>query len=310
MPAMPDDVRAVLDTVADRCSVSTDDARLVHQHSNTAVALPAAGLLVRIADNPQALERTKQSVMVTRWLTSRSYPCVESADVEPFLVNGRTVSVWLLLDVLDGPPGTGAELGRLLRDLHHQPAPPFELRRLTDPLKSVAYAAEHHPEGMSDRDRSWLLTRINELRTAWAALSTALPPGLVHGDAHSNNLIRLHSGEVVLGDWDHAAYGPREWDLVQPHYMQRRFGRHTERELDEFFTTAYGWDIRSWPGFETLIQIRELNGLSPYIRKAPSQVWARREVAHRLTTLRADDSTTGWNGPPRASDEHYVRDEQ
>ncbi|GAA1892969.1 phosphotransferase family protein [Actinomadura bangladeshensis] len=298
MAALPDEIRLLLDTVSERCAIPTGDARLVGQHSNTVIALPAARLVVRIAGNPKAFDRVTQSVAITRWLASRRFPCTEPADADPFRIDAHVLSIWRLLEVCAGPPGTGADLGRILRALHDQPVPPFKLQPMTDPLGSVAEAAQRHPNAMSNRDRSWLLTRINEIRTAWTQLAGTLPSGLIHGDAHTNNLIRVRDGEVVLGDWDHVAHGPREWDLIQPHYMRRRFNRHTEQDLDAF-TAAYGRNVRTCPGFDVLVHVRELSGLSPYIRKAPSTDWARREVAHRLATLRNDDTAAKWNSPPR-----------
>lgn len=298
MSAIPPEVESPLAEVAARCRVPVDDARLVHQHSNSAIALPTARLLVRVAGNPDALDRIVSSVAITRWLASRGYSCVEPAEVDPFLVDRRVVSVWRLLDVADEPRGTGAELGRLLRELHRQPVPPIALRRLSDPFESVAAAVEQHPDGMTDDDRAWLHDQIEQLRRSWAELGTLLPTGLVHGDAHTNNLIRTTAGEIVLSDWDHVAQGPREWDLIQPHYMTRRFGRHTEEDLRRF-TEAYGWDVRDWPAVETLIRVREITGLSPYVRKAPTACWPRNEVAHRLSTLRNGDTSARWNAPTR-----------
>ncbi|WP_075896444.1 aminoglycoside phosphotransferase family protein [Actinomadura sp. CNU-125] len=270
----------------------------MHQHSNSAVALPSSGLLVRIASAPDALEQIKVSVAVTRWLVGCGYPAVEPATVEPFLVTGRVVSVWKLLDVVDRPRGTGADLGRLLRILHKEPPPPVALRPLSDPFEGVSRAVANHPDGVQPQDRAWLLTKIDELRSGWAALREQLRPGLVHGDAHSNNLLRVRDGGVLLGDWDHVAVGPREWDLVQPYYMQRRFGRHTEEELQDF-AVAYGWDVRECADFETLIQVREVFGLSPYVRRALVNEWARDEVEHRLRTLRTGNTTARWSSPPR-----------
>ncbi|MBO2460331.1 aminoglycoside phosphotransferase family protein [Actinomadura violacea] len=277
-----------------------DDARVIHEHSNTAVALPAAHLLVRIAGNPDAFDRIKQSVEVTRWLSAEGFPCVEPVDLAPFRVKGRVISVWRLLDVVDHPPGSGTELGRLLHDLHNRPAAPMGVRRLDDPFASVASAINRVQGAMADQDRAWLLTRIRELRTAWNSLATALEPGLVHGDAHPNNLIRVRGGDVVLGDWDHVAHGPREWDLIQPYYMHRRFGRHSTAELREF-TDAYGWGVSGWGGFETLIEVREITGLSPYIRRATNHARARQELARRLATLRSGDSAALWKAPAAPS---------
>ena len=109
--------------------------------------------------------------------------------------------------------------------------------------------------------------------------------------------MRAASGEAILGDWDHVATGPREWDLIQIHYMHRRFGRADEDDI-EAFTAAYGWDIRGWPGLDTLVAIREITGLSPYIRTAQTKPFSSQQLAYRLRTLQADDTSARWESPP------------
>ena len=105
------------------------------------------------------------------------------------------------------------------------------------------------------------------------------------------------SGEVILGDWDHVAIGPREWDLIQIHFIHRRFGSTTEHDLDSF-AAAYGWDIRDWPGLGALIAVREITGLSAHIRTAPGKPFTREQLIYRLDTLRRDDVTARWESPP------------
>lgn len=170
------------------------------------------------------------------------------------------------------------------------------LRELTDPLESVARAIECTPDALPGRDRSWLIGRIDELRGRWRSLDFMRPYGLVHGDAHPNNVMRLRNGETILGDWDHTAIGPREWDLVQLHYMRRRFDRLTHEDV-EHFAAAYGRDIRDWDGLGTLIEVREISGLSPYIRSAPTEKRYGREVARRLRALRDGDEEARWSPP-------------
>jgi aminoglycoside phosphotransferase (APT) family kinase protein len=295
-------VAAILAEVGSRMGLPAGDARLLHLHSNALFALPSAGLVVRIATNPDALERVSASIAVTRWLAGRGFPCVVPAGIEdqPWVVGGRVVSVWRYLPTVPEPRPAGGELGRLLRDLHAQPLPPVGLRRFADPFCSVASAIDQAPGAMTAECRSWLVERIAWLRGQWAAMEFSRPPGLIHGDAHIGNVMRASSGQVVLGDWDHVAAGPREWDLIQIHYMGRRFGRASREDLDAF-AAAYGWDVREWPGLETLIAIREITGLSPYIRTARERPFARRELACRLRTLRGGDTAARWHSPPPES---------
>jgi len=69
-----DQARAVLDGAAARLGVPVHDARLLRLHSNASFALPSAGLVIRIATNPAALDRVTASIAVTRWLADQGFP--------------------------------------------------------------------------------------------------------------------------------------------------------------------------------------------------------------------------------------------
>ncbi|MGH3342896.1 MAG: phosphotransferase family protein [Carbonactinosporaceae bacterium] len=205
---------AILAAVGRRTGAPVQDARLLWAHSNTIFALPSARLLVRIATNPEALRCVTASLQVTRWLAARGFPCVVPADVvdQPFLERGRVISIWCYLPTVPEPPASGSDLGRLLCSLHSQPPPP-PVGRFVDPFVSVAEAVDEVPDAMVAHHRCWLADRITELREAWYRMEFAREPGLIHGDAHTNNVMRTELGQVILGDWDHVAV-PREWDLA------------------------------------------------------------------------------------------------
>lgn len=73
------------------------------------------------------------------------------------------------------------------------------------------------------------------------------------------------------------------------------------REDVEGFGAAYGWDIRDWPGIAPPVAIREISGLSPYVRNAPAQPFARRDLALRISTLQAEAHFARWNRPGSAT---------
>jgi hypothetical protein len=93
-------------------------------------------------------------------------------------------------------------------------------------------------------------------------------------------------------------YGPREWDLVQSLYFHRRFPSPDDN-LD-MAARGYGWDLRTWPGADDLVSIREISGLGSYIRTAAAKPDARAELAYRIKTLREGDITAPWNSPSRS----------
>lgn len=294
---------AVLAAVCRQVSVPVRGAELLRLNSNAVFALPSAGLVVRISTNLAALDRITASLKVTAWLADSGFPCTAPAPVtgQPFTIDGKVASVWRYVPETAGSPASASDLARLLRDLHSRPLPPSPPGTLTDPLANVATALKSAPPGaMPSQDRDWLAGQIAELRGKWAQLRFPHSPALIHGDAHPGNLIRAPRGAVVLGDWDHVAIGPPEWDLAQVHYTSRRLG-YPAREDVEGFGAAYGWDIRDWPGIETLVAIREVSGLSPYVRNTPAQPFARRELALRISTLQAGDQFARWNRPGSAA---------
>uniref|UniRef100_UPI003F491B8D phosphotransferase enzyme family protein n=1 Tax=Actinomadura sp. CA-154981 TaxID=3240037 RepID=UPI003F491B8D len=289
-------LRPALAAFGERLGVNVNDANPVHLQSNLVVELPSARLVVRVA-GARSLAAVSSSMEVTGWLSSRGFPCVEPVGI-PFRWEDNVLSAWRLLDLDKDRPPSGSELGQILRQLHNQALPPFELRRLTDPLSDVA-AAVNSPTGTAEADRRWLSDRIGQLRKVWVDLVSAQEPGLIHGDAHPGNLFRLRrGGGLVLGDWDGVSVGPREWDLIQIHYFARRFKRYDESDLKQF-TQAYGWDVRDLEGFDYLVLLREFYSLSSYIRRAATEQWARDEVAYRVRTLREEDATAAWYSPQR-----------
>jgi hypothetical protein len=290
----PTDEQQLLAEVAARLGVPTGGGRVLHRHSNLIVAFPEAGLLVRIAAKPEACDRITRSIRVTRWLAGRGFPCTPPKPIEqPIDIDGRIVTVWDLLDLIEMPKPGGADLGRLLRRLHEL-SPPGGLAEFTRPMSGTLRAVQTTTAELG-ADGEWLTDRIGALDSAWDRLDFALPKTLIHGDAHTNNLMQTRDGTVVLGDWDHTAIGQPEWDLCQIHYFARRFGY--PREQLTAFTTAYGWDVRHWPGLDTLIAVREISGLSPYIRQAADSRFHRDELAYRLETLRAENTDARWRSP-------------
>jgi aminoglycoside phosphotransferase (APT) family kinase protein len=288
--------RAVLDTAGSHLGVSVQDASLLRLHGNASYALPSAGLVIRIATSPRMLGPVTASIAVTRWLAGRGFPCTVPADIDdqPFVIAGYVVSAWRYLATAGTPAPASAEMGAILRELHAQCDPPYPLPSLGDPLASVTAAISESPDAVSPASQSWLEERIRRLRRQWSALVFPRAVGLIHGDAHIGNFMRAASGQAVLGDWDHVSTGPREWDLAQIHYMDRRFGRAGENGIDAF-AAAYGWDIRTWPGLDTLIAVREIWGLRPYIRTARDRPSYSQQLAYRLHTLQSGDTQARWD---------------
>ena len=217
--------------------------------------------MARSASGPRSAGRNGRSARrgrLCRPPTRRRTPPCRGGGAPPRLHSRRRVGH---VGGVRGRVGPVRRAHGLLRVLRGNPLPPVRLRRFADPFYSVASAIDQAPGAMTAECRSWLVERIAWLRGQWAAMEFSRPPGLIHGEAHIGNVLRASSGQMVLGDWDHVAAGPRECDLIQIHFLRRRFGRASPGDIDAF-AAAYGWDVREWPGLETLIAIREITGLS------------------------------------------------
>ena len=289
----------VTNALASACSEANLDAtgaRLLRMHSNTVFYLPASRAVARINNGPDGARRVTTSLTATEWLARHEFPTVRPKVTRVFVHNHLVISFWEYEETVEARRSLVA-LAFLLRELHAFQDVALDLPAMPSPLHSVTRAVDDHPEAFDEDDRAWLAGEINASERRWGAMKFVLPAGLVHGDAHPNNLLYTRRGPV-LGDWDHVGYGPREWDLVQALYFHRRFPV-PEDDLDAA-ADAYGWDLQTWPGTEDLVSIREISGLGSYIRTAAAKPHARAELAYRIKTLRERDITAPWNSPARS----------
>jgi hypothetical protein len=270
--------------------------RLLRMHSNTVFYLPASNAVARINSGADGAQRVGASLTATRWLARQGFATVRPKVDRAIVHGGLVISFWEYEETVSADRSLSVLAG-LLRELHSFKEVEFELSPMPGPLGSVAVALDDYPDALDHDDRSWLSDEISQCEQRWTGMRFVLPAGLVHGDAHPNNLLYARRG-VLLGDWDHVGYGPREWDLVQALYFHRRFPARAD-DLDAAAHT-YGWDLRVWPGVEDLIGIREVSGLGSYIRTAAAKPNARAELVYRIKTLREHDTTAPWNSPSRS----------
>ncbi|UJW32466.1 aminoglycoside phosphotransferase family protein [Saccharothrix sp. AJ9571] len=273
-------------------------ARLLHQRSNAVFLLPDDHLVVRLApDTPLRRRRAQTCIDVTRWLAGQPEP-VALAPVsgeQPVVAAGAVATFWPHRPTT--PPASPTDLAVPLRRLHALPVPPFPLPRY-QPLQRLFEALDlddgrPHP-AVTDDDRAWLLDRAHTLVTAFAATAFPLGDGLVHTDAHTENLVHDPGGHWLLIDWDGTCLGPRELDLltgIPDHFHEPQADRTR-------FLTVYGYDILGWPGWTLLRDVTELHALSAYIRLAPGKPAAATELHHRIRSLRNGDRSARWRAIP------------
>jgi Ser/Thr protein kinase RdoA (MazF antagonist) len=286
--------RHELHTLCDTAHLDDRDAVLLHARSNAVYHLPREGLVLRLATaTPAQVDRAQKMVAVCRWLAKHDGPCLTPTDLpQPVFAAGAVATVWPYLP--PSHPPTPAALGAALRDLHGITAPPPPLPAY-QPLIRLREALDldttRHAPALTPDQHAWLADHADRLQAAYQAVISYLGTGLVHGDAHTENLLHDAAADRwVLIDFDHVAHGPRELDLLfaaPDHFHEPAADR-------EAFTRAYGYNLLTWPGWQTLRDISEVHSLSSYIRRAPTTPAAATELTRRLHSLRTADPTIVW----------------
>ncbi|WP_369222410.1 phosphotransferase family protein [Streptomyces sp. R39] len=261
----------------------------LHEHATSVFLLANEGIVVRVSPLSKR-PRLDTAVALTRWLVANGFPATEPADLsQPLVYNPHAVTFWRHYPQPGGSGPPAGSLGVLLRELHSLPAPPIPLPRF-QPLTSFKSSVESS-RYLPPAQREWLVARREALLDSYGRLDFPLGQGHIHGDAYPGNTLWSRDG-VRLGDWDEAAFGPREIDLANT-FQGVRFGR-TTADLDEF-SLRYGYDVRQWDGLPVLRAIRDLHTLGAFIRRADrGDEAAGEQLSHRIATLMEGRETASW----------------
>ena len=279
---------------AQQVGLDTTGAHQIKFTNNAVLALPAAAAVIRIPGSTTVRHRVPAVLAAARLFADHDIPAVRLwPDLDqPLRVDGHLVTLWQLTPS-GGPPPTPADLAQILRTIH----------TINHPLPE-AIPRWHLPAGIRRRildadgieadTLTYLHAELTDLETALTGLddiTTFLPPGLLHGDAHLGNLIPTPDGPVIC-DFDSTSTGRREWDLIPAAVGTRRFGYTPD--VHHGLSRAYGLDITSWPGYDVLRRLRELQLITsvlPILRANPA---LRPQWQHRLNTYRTGDADARW----------------
>jgi hypothetical protein len=281
----------VLRQACQQAGLSSDGAELLRIGENAIFQLAGNPIVVRIARSPDRLPRVKREVCVARWLAATHVPAVHVADEfdQPLIVDGHPVTFWHA--VTGGEPiPTHVDLARLLAAYHAAPDCPCDLHTF-EPL-AISKSRLAKADDIDVNDRDFLETHCADLTAQFKDLEFALPQGPIHGDAHTKNLLTDH-GQVVLIDFEAAAIGPREWDLLPTSIAVQRYGLPEEQYQE--FAAAYGFDVRSWPGYSVLREIRELTMTTWIMQNVRESPEIAAEFAVRVASLRERDRERVWH---------------
>lgn len=270
---------------------SSDGADLLRLGENAIYRLASAPVVVRIARSADRMGRVTKELCVARWLTAGGVPSVRvQEDIDqPLLVSGHPVSFWHEVTGGKREP-TQADLARLLASFHSLSNCPCDLPAF-DPFGPSA-ARLVKARGVAPGDLTFLRALCADLTEQFGDLTFALPVGPIHGDAHTGNLL-IDRDQVVLSDFESDAIGPREWDLLPTAIAVERYGLAEDRYQQ--FAATYGFDVRSWPGYPVLRQIRELTMTTWIMQNIGESPATSDEFARRVGSLRDRDFERAWN---------------
>ncbi|WP_197003326.1 phosphotransferase enzyme family protein [Longispora fulva] len=266
---------------------------LVRHQTNAVylIELPdRARLIVKIARPAESRTSVERTLRLIDWIGGQGLATVHpTGHFQPVAVGGCLVTFWPYLDQGGLRPVTAAELAEPLAVLHSL-RPPFPLPRL-EAVSAIRHSIATSPI-LSPAEAALLRKRCDALSAALPCLPYVLEPGLIHADPQHRNALRADTGQVLLIDWDSACIGQPEWDLVTIEIHTRRFtGDHADYQA---FCTAYGIDIRTWAGFNTLRNLRELRMITTNARKSTPGSPAADEVHRRIAGLETGDDDAPW----------------
>lgn len=281
----------VLHEACERAGLSSNGAKLLRLGENAIFGLAGQPVVVRIARSAGSAPRVSRELCVARWLAASAVPGVQVLDEveQPMLVDGHPVSFWRRVTG-GAPKATHADLARLLAGFHR-------LGECPCPLEAFGpfTMSESRLTAMTDvdaEDRKFIQSRCAELTQEFRRLQFALPMGPIHGDAWIGNLL-TDRGQVVLADFESAAIGPREWDLLPTAIAVERYGLAEEQY--QAFVNAYGFDVRLWEGYPVLREIRQINMTTWIMQNAGKSPEIAAEFKLRVDSLRERDFERSWN---------------
>lgn len=285
----PEKLHTALVGVCRKLGVDHRGAKLLRFTNNAVYALASVPAVVRIVGSHALRHRVYKVVAVAEHFEQHDVPAVRlyPGVPQPIVVGEDVATVWRWVPHARRRPAA-RDLARLLAQVHRLPRP-REVARWA-PLDDVR-ARLVDAEELDPADRRFLLDRCGEVNEQLRGLDFPLGEALLHGDAHLGNVLPSDEGPVLC-DFDSAAVGPREWDLVPVAVGVQRFGEPVDvyRELAD----RYGFDVLSWPGYPVLRAVRELKLATSVLPSLRSNPEVRPELRRRLDDLRAGRADTRW----------------
>lgn len=266
--------------------------QLLHFTKAAVFVLPEENLVAKVSRPGAPYQNTAAGMDLVAWLYDQGAPVPRLASevsARPLRIENSLVHFWGRENFAGR--GSAPELAQLLKDFHRITEDyPGSLPEL-DPFFDIDRYLFQLGDSLRSEDLASLHSWRGHLQDRWPKNSD-LGFGPLHGNAHRGNTA-LSGEKVFLLDWDLAAWGPREWDLLPETLGPRRYGKN--RNDYKLFSDAYGYDVLGWRGFENTVLVREL--LATLFRLVlDKQLEGITEGQRRLAYWRGQASPPLWRG--------------
>jgi aminoglycoside phosphotransferase (APT) family kinase protein len=284
----PDRALELAVAAASQACLSTEGATVLRRRTSVYVVLPTANAVARV-EPADAVARAERQVAAARLLEECAVPAARLIvpDEQPMVYVDGAVTLWRRLTILTGEPSP-VTLGHLARHLHEATRGSLstEIPAL-DPISTTLDGLGQAASGGRFGGIEDLWEEFYKLAAAWDRISAEDPLGtaLVHGDYHVNNVVLTPDGPTLI-DLEDSGGGAVSWDLASQMVAVRRFGASPARYSS--FCDAYGADLMTWDGAETLCRTFELLLLSWAIASWDISPQMEAEAALRLANFRGE----------------------
>jgi aminoglycoside phosphotransferase len=293
VPTASDHLSALKDAAAS-VSIDSAGAKPIRIGNNALYRLP--GNIVARVSRPGHESTAAKEVAVARWLEQHDVPAVTALDgiPQPVQVGNRAVTFWRELPAHQS--GTLRDVAALLRKLHQLPPPTsFELPTL-EPFAGISERIRTLP-GVTDEQRSWLAGHLADLKRSYATDVAPKDFRVIHGDAHTGNVVTTDQGKTLFLDFERVAIGPPAWDLVSIAVLHDSVAWINGEQYADF-VRRYGEDVIRWRHYEDFRDIRELRMTCYVAQLTGDHTSAKREALLRIDCLRGRHGTRPWPWSP------------
>jgi hypothetical protein len=301
---------AALAAICRTAGIQPTGASLIRYTMNAVYRIDHAGVVVRMTAGPTAAKRVEHVASVAAAFTKLGLPTIELTPTvrQPVHADGWWATIWTLLPQNQDRLFHPQDLAVPLHAVHALTDQPIQLPRwnpigtarrrlngaaaLDGPALDYLHAWAATVGVPFGRIFEYLSRWCDELEAALADVPWTLPVGVIHGDAHTGNLLQKPDGTTVICDFDSVTIGPREWDLVPAAHGVHRFGRDHAQYMA--FAQAYGVDVTALPCWETLRQVRELQLVTSVVANLPGRPDVANQAAYRLRSILDRNTTAVW----------------